>query len=123
MKAFLIYILIGFAYLSIADQAVAKNLVGAAQSAQSMFDRIGVAAIGIGITMGGIGLAHVGRMVLISGLIGYICVGRVFAGELPSLHLWLVFVAGEQCLPVTRFTYILAMSQRWPRYIVNKFKK
>ncbi len=58
--------------------ASAKDLVDAAQSAQAMFNRIGVAAISIGITGGGIlfaiGLGHIGRMVLMSGLIGAACV-------------------------------------------------
>lgn len=52
----------------------ARDLVEAAQSAQTMFNRIGVAAISIGITVGGIlyaiGASQIGRMVLFSGLIG-----------------------------------------------------
>lgn len=52
----------------------ARDLVEAASSAQTMFNRIGVAAISIGITLGGIlyaiGAAYVGRMLLVSGLIG-----------------------------------------------------
>ena len=54
--------------------AHARDLVEAAHSAQTMMNRIGVAAISVGITMGGIlfalGFAHVGRTVLVSGLIG-----------------------------------------------------
>lgn len=60
------------------DLAQARDLVDAAQSAQTMFNRIGIAAISIGITLGGIlftlGAAQVGRMVLISGLIGAVAV-------------------------------------------------
>jgi hypothetical protein len=56
------------------DPAQARDLVDAAQSAQSVFNKIGVAAVGIGITLGGIlfavGAAQVGRMLLISGFIG-----------------------------------------------------
>jgi hypothetical protein len=56
------------------DYANARDLVEAAQSAQTTFNRIGVAAISIGITLGGIlftlGAAQIGRMLLISGGIG-----------------------------------------------------
>ena len=81
--------------LTVAD-ANARDLVDAAQSAQSMFNRIGIAAIGIGITLGGIlfalGAAHVGRMMLISGAVGAAAVlggpaiinllGRIFGASL-----------------------------------------
>lgn len=54
--------------------ADARDLVDAAQQAQSLFNKIGVAAVGIGITLGGIlfavGAANIGRMMLISGFIG-----------------------------------------------------
>jgi|GEM_PF-1496555 len=54
--------------------AIARDLAEAASSAQTLFNRIGIAAISLGITAGGIlfaiGMAQVGRMVLISGLIG-----------------------------------------------------
>lgn len=77
-------------------KADARDLVDAAQSAQSMFNRIGIAAISIGFTLGGIlfavGAAQVGRMLLISGAIGAIAVlgapaiinllGRVFGASL-----------------------------------------
>lgn len=60
------------------DSAFAKDLVDAAQSAQAMFNRIGIASISLGITGGGIlfalGLGQVGRMVLMSGLIGAACI-------------------------------------------------
>lgn len=60
--------------LLVADVAVARDLVQAAQSAQTLFNRIGVAAISIGLTLGGIlyavGAAQVGRMLLISGFVG-----------------------------------------------------
>lgn len=56
------------------DYALARDLVEAASSAQSMFNRIGVAGISIGITLGGIlyaiGMAQIGRMILLSGFIG-----------------------------------------------------
>lgn len=57
-----------------ADVALARDLVQAAQSAQTMFNRIGIAAISIGLTLGGIlyalGAAFAGRMLLVSGFIG-----------------------------------------------------
>lgn len=78
------------------DQAIARDLVDAAQSAQSVFNRIGIAAISIGITIGGIlfaiGAAQVGRMLLISGAVGAVAIlgapamvnllGRVFGASL-----------------------------------------
>lgn len=54
--------------------AEARDLVEAASSAQTLFNRIGVAAISIGITVGGIlyavGMAQIGRMILFSGFVG-----------------------------------------------------
>ena len=54
--------------------AHARDLVDAAQSAQSMLNKIGIAAISIGITLGGIafavGAAQLGRNLLISGAVG-----------------------------------------------------
>ena len=54
--------------------ALAKDLVDAAVSAQAIFTKIGVAAVSIGITLGGIlfavGMGQIGRMIVISGLIG-----------------------------------------------------
>lgn len=80
----------------VSDQAFARDLVDAAQSAQSVFNRIGIAAISIGITLGGIlfalGAAQIGRMLLISGAIGAVAIlgapaivnllGRVFGASL-----------------------------------------
>lgn len=61
-------------FLFHSDYAMARDLVEAASSAQSMFNRIGVAGISIGITLGGIlyavGMAQIGRMILLSGFIG-----------------------------------------------------
>lgn len=75
MKQFLVILAIfSVTYLLAQDYANARDLIEAAQSAQTMFNRIGVAAISIGITLGGIlfamGAAQVGRMLLISGGIG-----------------------------------------------------
>ncbi|WP_374035777.1 hypothetical protein ACES2I_08830 [Bdellovibrio bacteriovorus] len=60
------------------EPVMAKDLVDAAQSAQAMFNRIGIASISLGITGGGIlfalGLGQIGRMVLMSGLIGAACI-------------------------------------------------
>lgn len=80
----------------VSDQALARDLVDAAQSAQSVFNRIGIAAISIGITLGGIlfalGAAQIGRMLLISGAIGAVAIlgapamvnllGRVFGASI-----------------------------------------
>ncbi|MBC7457822.1 MAG: hypothetical protein H7235_06060, partial [Bdellovibrionaceae bacterium] len=76
--------------------AEARDLVDAAQSAQTMFNRIGVAAISIGFTVGGIlyaiGASMIGRMLMISGAIGAVAVlgapsvmnllGKVFGASL-----------------------------------------
>ena len=75
MKQFLVILAIfSVTYLLAQDYANARDLIEAAQSAQTMFNRIGVAAISIGITLGGIlfamGAAQVGRMLLISGGVG-----------------------------------------------------
>ena len=81
---------------SFAFTADARDLVDAAQTAQTMFNRIGIAAISIGITLGGIlfalGAAQIGRMLLISGAIGAVAIlgapaiinllGRVFGAGL-----------------------------------------
>ena len=78
------------------SSAEARDLVEAAQSAQTMLNRIGVAAISIGITVGGIlyalGASQIGRMILFSGLIGACAVlgapalinliGRIFGAAL-----------------------------------------
>ena len=60
--------------LAAASFAEARDLVDAAQSAQMVFNRIGIAAVGIGLTLGGIlfalGAANMGRMLLMSGFIG-----------------------------------------------------
>lgn len=70
----LFYFLIFIACISLVPAAEARDLVEAASSAQSMFNRIGVAAISIGITIGGIlyavGFAMLGRTILFSGFIG-----------------------------------------------------
>ncbi len=66
--------MIGISIFAFADTASAKELVDVVASAQTMFNRIGIAAISIGITLGGIcfaiGLSQVGRFVLMSGLVG-----------------------------------------------------
>ncbi len=75
-----INVIFAFALVFVAtkDAALARDLVDAAQSAQSIFNRIGVAAISIGITLGGIlyalGAAMAGRMLLISGGVGAVAV-------------------------------------------------
>ena len=59
-------------------EANARDLVDAAVTAQSAFNKIGIAAISIGITLGGIlyaiGAANIGRMILISGAIGAVAI-------------------------------------------------
>lgn len=78
MKNLSIFLTLILLVLAWSNPAMARDLVDAAQSAQSVFNRIGVAAISIGITLGGIlyaiGAAMVGRMLLISGLIGALAV-------------------------------------------------
>jgi hypothetical protein len=80
----------------IGPMAQARDLVDAAASAQSFFNRIGIAAISIGLTLGGIlfalGVSQLGRMLLISGFIGAIAIlgapaligllGRIFGAAL-----------------------------------------
>jgi len=74
MKHLLSILILATILFGLSDIAQARDLVDAAASAQSLFNRIGIAAISIGITLGGIlftlGLAQAGRMVLMSGLIG-----------------------------------------------------
>jgi hypothetical protein len=73
-----ILVMVLFSFLFYPELSGARDLVDAAQSAQSIFNRIGIAAISIGITLGGIlyaiGAAMVGRMLLISGAIGAVAV-------------------------------------------------
>lgn len=82
--------------MAVAEPALARDLVDAASSAQSFFNRIGIAAISIGVTLGGIlfamGAAQIGRMLLFSGFIGAIAIlgapaligllGRIFGAAL-----------------------------------------
>lgn len=96
MKTFLTILFLLCLMTLASDQALARDLVDAAQSAQSVFNRIGIAAISIGITLGGIlfalGAAQIGRMLLISGAIGAVAIlgapaivnllGRVFGASL-----------------------------------------
>jgi len=96
MKTFVAIIFLICLMTLVSDQVFARDLVDAAQSAQSVFNRIGIAAISIGITLGGIlfavGAAQIGRMLLISGAIGAIAIlgapaiinllGRVFGASL-----------------------------------------
>lgn len=97
MKKNLLPLLITLVLAScISVEVHARDLVEAASSAQTMFNRIGVAAISIGITLGGIlyaiGAAYVGRMLLFSGLIGACAVlgapalisllGRIFGASI-----------------------------------------
>lgn len=96
MKTFLTIVFLLCLMTLVSDQALARDLVDAAQSAQSVFNRIGIAAISIGITLGGIlfalGAAQIGRMLLVSGAIGAVAIlgapaivnllGRVFGASL-----------------------------------------
>jgi hypothetical protein len=88
-----------FVFLSLtlaAYPALARDLVDAASSAQSFFNRIGIAAISIGLTLGGIlyalGAAQIGRTLMISGFVGAVAIlgapaligllGRIFGAAL-----------------------------------------
>ncbi len=87
-----IMIAIFLTLILIVVDANARDLVDAAVAAQSAFTKIGIAAISIGFTIGGIlfaiGAAQIGRMVLLSGFIGAVAIlaapaiinllGRVF---------------------------------------------
>lgn len=70
--------IIFFSLVLFQNMAMARDLVDAAASAQTIFNRIGIAAISIGITLGGIlfamGIAQVGRMLMFSGLIGAVAI-------------------------------------------------
>lgn len=82
-------------FVGFSNPIFARDLVDAAASAQSVFNKIGIAAISIGITLGGIlyavGAAMIGRMLLVSGLIGAVAIlgapalinllGRVFGAS------------------------------------------
>lgn len=90
---FVFLILVG---LVLVEPVLARDLVDAASSAQSFFNRIGIAAISIGLTLGGIlfalGAAQIGRMLLFSGFIGAVAIlgapaligllGRIFGAAL-----------------------------------------
>lgn len=90
---FVFLILVGLVFV---EPVLARDLVDAASSAQSFFNRIGIAAISIGLTLGGIlfalGAAQIGRMLLFSGFIGAIAIlgapaligllGRIFGAAL-----------------------------------------
>ena len=52
MKHFLLYVFFGITVLLVSHHAEAKDLVAAATTAQSLITKIGIAAIGIGITVG-----------------------------------------------------------------------
>lgn len=91
--AFILTVLISLVFI---DASLARDLVEAAQSAQSQFNKIGVAAISIGLTVGGIlfaaGFPMQGRILLMSGFVGAIAVlgapaiisliGRIFGASL-----------------------------------------
>lgn len=98
MKSTNLYLIsiIFFSLILFQNLAMARDLVDAAASAQTIFNRIGIAAISIGITIGGIlfamGLAQIGRMLLFSGMIGAVAIlaapalinllGKVFGASL-----------------------------------------
>lgn len=83
-------------FLLTTNRAEARDLVDAAHSAHSEFNKISVAALGIGISLGGLffafGVAQIGRMLLISVSIGAVAVlggpailsllGRIFGTSL-----------------------------------------
>lgn len=85
-----------FAVLIYSDVTLARDLVDAAQAAQTQFNKIGVAVISFGLTLGGIlfaaGFPMQGRMLLMSGFIGALAVlgapaiisliGRIFGASL-----------------------------------------
>lgn len=74
MNRLLIILVIILGFVGLAELAFAKDISAVAATAQAQFAQIGIAAAGIGITIGGIlfavGLGSVGRWVLQSGLTG-----------------------------------------------------
>ncbi len=72
------YLILLFIILLLVEPVFARDLVDAAGSAQSFFNRIGIAAISIGVTLGGIlfalGAANIGRMMMISGFVGAVAI-------------------------------------------------
>ena len=90
------WIVLVFTLFVFLEPASARDLVDVASSAQSFFNRIGIAAISIGLTLGGIlfalGAAQIGRMLLLSGFIGAVAIlgapaligllGRIFGAAL-----------------------------------------
>lgn len=67
-------ILLSFLFLILSDSAIASRLEEAAQRGQSIIISVGQITAVIGIVLGGIalsvGMANLGRMVLMSGVIG-----------------------------------------------------
>lgn len=74
MKYIYLILLIGICFINIENVAFARDAVEMGTSAQAYFLRIGVATVGIGITIAGIlyslGLGMWGRILLINGGIG-----------------------------------------------------
>ncbi len=77
MKLF-VFLVVGVVCLGISDVALARDAVEMGVTAQAYFLRIGVATVGIGITIGGIlyslGLGLWGRILLVNGGIGAVII-------------------------------------------------
>lgn len=71
-------ILVLLMVLLVVDLAYAKDVVESVHTAQAIFNRIGIASLSIGITLGGIlfslGFGNFGRIVLMSGVAGALCI-------------------------------------------------
>lgn len=74
MKSLIVSILLISITILVADQALARDAVEMGAQAQTYFLRIGVATVGVGISIAGIlysiGLGHWGRTLLTNGGIG-----------------------------------------------------
>lgn len=81
MKTKKMWIIMGLLVLIcmvLAPEVLARDLVGAASSAQQQINRIAVGVSGLGITIGGlmfaVGMAAIGRMLLFSGCLGVLVI-------------------------------------------------
>ncbi|WP_413942688.1 hypothetical protein [Bdellovibrio sp. HCB-162] len=78
MKHFTLYLVVGIACLMFLDVAHAKDAIDSAHAAQAYLTRVGLACLGLGITIGGIayaaGFPTIGKYILGSGFAGALCI-------------------------------------------------
>ena len=91
MRLFSLFI--SFYIFLLGQIASAKDLESIAQAGQAKFMSIGMASLGIGFTIGailfGLGIAHIGRLIMISGAVGSVALlgFPAFLGLLKSIFL------------------------------------